>query len=140
MFYIVFFILKNERCERIAQVAHQKWATMRELLRSLNKNEQPWGSRSGRSPKMSELANCLFFWANRSIAHFFEKTRDSLRKPLSEFPALLSYKCIHMENVELYSQVRLRQLNLSVSWRKVVQEIQTFKETFSCPESAQFDF
>ena len=53
---------KNEPCERIAQVAHQKWA-------------------------------------NERIAHFFEriapllsffaiKTSDSLRKPMSEFPAL----------------------------------------------------
>ena len=47
-------LTKNERCERIAQVAHQKWA-------------------------------------NGGIAHsliFLQKTSDSLRKPLSEFPAL----------------------------------------------------
>ena len=28
-------LTKNERCERIAQVAHQKWATMSDSLRSL---------------------------------------------------------------------------------------------------------
>ena len=49
MFYMGFFILKNElfahslifgeRCERIAQVAHQKWAM--------------WANRSGWSPNMS---------------------------------------------------------------------------------------
>ena len=63
MFYIWFFILtneriayslfsgercecslrlptKNERCERIAQVAHQKWVTMSDSLRSLRGNER----------------------------------------------------------------------------------------------------
>ena len=44
--------------ERFAQVAYQKWA------------------------------NRWFFWANRSIAHFFTKN-DSLRKLMSKFPALL---------------------------------------------------
>ena len=33
-------LTKNVRCERIAQVAHQKWAAMSESLRSLTKNEQ----------------------------------------------------------------------------------------------------
>ena len=33
-------LTKNERCERIIQVAHQKLATMSKLLRSLTKNEQ----------------------------------------------------------------------------------------------------
>ena len=45
-------------------------------------------NRSGRSPKMSEWANRSFFM---QIAHsliFLQKTSDSLRKPISEFPAL----------------------------------------------------
>ena len=33
-------LTKNERCDRIAQVTHQKWATMSDLLRLLTKNEQ----------------------------------------------------------------------------------------------------
>ena len=33
-------LTKNERCERIAQVAHQNWATMSILLRSLTKKEE----------------------------------------------------------------------------------------------------
>ena len=84
MFYIGFLFKKNEkfayslifgeRCERIAQVSHQKWAM--------------WANRSGRSPKMSEWANRSFFWENRSFAHFLQNTSDSLRKPMSEFPAL----------------------------------------------------
>ena len=31
---------KNEWCEQITQVAHQKWATMSDLLRLLTKNER----------------------------------------------------------------------------------------------------
>ena len=31
-------LIKNERCEQIAQVAYQKWATMSDSLRSLTKN------------------------------------------------------------------------------------------------------
>ena len=30
----------NERCERIAHFAHQKWANMSDLLRSLRGNER----------------------------------------------------------------------------------------------------
>ena len=33
-------LTKIERCEQIAQVAHQNWATMSDLLRSLTKNER----------------------------------------------------------------------------------------------------
>ena len=57
-------LTKNERCEQIAQVAHQKWATMSDLLRSLTKNEQ-----------IAQVAHQK--WANERIARF-----------LSEFPAL----------------------------------------------------
>ena len=56
-------LTKNEWCKQIAQVAHQKWA-----------NEQ--------------IAH--FF---EQIAHsliFLQKTSDLLRKPMSEFPALLN--------------------------------------------------
>ena len=67
-------LTKNEQCERIPQVAHQKWVTMSDLLRSLTKNE-----------RMSES---LIFWVNPSIAHFWENTSDSLENPMSKFPAL----------------------------------------------------
>ena len=52
---------KNEQCEQIAQVAHQKWATMSKSLRSLTKNEQ-----------MSKLLVFLSKWLIRS---FFCKKR-----------------------------------------------------------------
>ena len=45
-------LTKNEQCERIT------------------KNERPWVIRSGRSPKISEWANCSFFWA---ICSFFRR-------------------------------------------------------------------
>ena len=75
-FYCIFHysITKNERWERITQVTHQKWATMSELHRSLTKNE-----------RMSKL---LFFWANRSFAHFVAKNERFAQKAMSEFPAL----------------------------------------------------
>ena len=54
------FLFFNEWCEQIAQVAHQKWATMSDLLRLLTKNEQ-----------IAWLGICsLVFWANHS---FFAK-------------------------------------------------------------------
>ena len=46
-------LTKNEQCERIAQVAHQKWVTMSDLLRLLTKNKRTWATGSGRSPKKS---------------------------------------------------------------------------------------
>ena len=66
-----------------------KMSDVSKSLRSLTKNERPWANRSGLSPKMSEWANCSFF---ERIAHsliFSQKTSDSLRKPISESPALL---------------------------------------------------
>ena len=76
MFYIIFFYLKNERftnslffnerCERIAQVPHQKWATMSESLRLLTKNEQ-----IGRF--FEQIDHLLT--KNEQMAHFFCKKR-----------------------------------------------------------------
>ena len=40
-------------CERFAQIAQDKWATVSKLLRSLRGNERPWANRSGRSRQMS---------------------------------------------------------------------------------------
>ena len=54
-------LTKNERCEQIAQVAHQKWA-----------NE--WIAHF-----FEQIAHSLLFG---------QKTSDSLGKPMSEFPAL----------------------------------------------------
>ena len=51
-------LTKNERCDRIAQVTHQKWANMSDLLRLLRGNERLWANRSGRSPKLSKWVNC----------------------------------------------------------------------------------
>ena len=41
-------------CERFAQMAQDKWATVSESLRSLRGNERPWANRSGRSRQMSD--------------------------------------------------------------------------------------
>ena len=60
-------LTKNERCGQIAQVAHQKWATMNDLLTSLRGNERSWANRWGRSPKMSKWVNRSFLGKKRAI-------------------------------------------------------------------------
>ena len=102
MFYIRFFYWKNEqiahflffgeRCEWIAQVAHQKWAM--------------WANPSGRSPKMrnhewlAQVAQRKWAIMSESLRSltknermsesliFGQKNCDSLGKPMCEFPAL----------------------------------------------------
>ena len=61
-------LTKNERCEQMAHVAHQQWATMSDLLRSLTKNE-----------RMSEVLT-VFFLVNRPFAHFFAKNERFAQK------------------------------------------------------------
>ena len=77
-----------------------------ESLISLTKNERPWAIRSGRSEEMSDREQIAQVahqkWANEWIAHFFEqitlslifgqKTSDSLRNQMIEFPALDTYQ------------------------------------------------
>ena len=61
-------LTKNERCEWIARIAHQKWATISIC--------------SGGSPKMSDherIAKAAHQkWANERIAHYFERIAHSL--------------------------------------------------------------
>ena len=66
-------LTKNERCEQIAQVAHQKWATISKSLRSLTKNE--WMSKS------------LVFWVNCSFANFFAKNELFAQKTVEQIPS-----------------------------------------------------
>ena len=62
---------------RIAQVAHVKRATVSNSLRSLMINERMWVNRSGRSLKMSALAQVAHHkWANEQIACFFFASRS----------------------------------------------------------------
>ena len=80
-------LTKYERCERIAQVAHQKWATKSNSLRSLRGNVRLWANCSGCSPKMSQWVNCSFFWANRPFAHFWAKNERFARKSDERIPS-----------------------------------------------------
>ena len=75
-------------CERINQIAHKKWATMSQSLRSLTKNERPWANRWGCSPKMSKWVNCSFF---ERIAHFWAKNERFARKTDERIPSPDSY-------------------------------------------------
>ena len=80
-------LTKNKRCEQIAQVTYQNWATMSDSLRLLTKNERPWANRSGHSPKMRELANRSIFLANRSFPHFLAKNELFAQKTDEQIPS-----------------------------------------------------
>ena len=98
MFYILFFYLKKWVNRSFPLLASDG----SESLRSLTKNERPWGICSHRSEEICDrerIAQVVHKkWANEWIASFFEqiahslifwqKTSDSLGKPMSEFPAL----------------------------------------------------
>ena len=83
--HLLFRSNKMSDCERFAQIARDKWATVRKSLRSLKTNERPWAIRSGFSEEMSDLLkkcwlkkskilfyyvllNFFFLWANSSFS------------------------------------------------------------------------
>ena len=68
-------LTKNKQCEQIAKVAHQKVSDHDSMSNSLRWLTRPWANRSGRSPKMRELANRSLIWVS-------QKTSDSLWKPM----------------------------------------------------------
>ena len=83
----------NERCEQMAQVAHQKWMmwatcseTMSKWLRSLTKNERMSESLMVAHKKWATWASCSFFWVNRSFAHFFAKNKRFAQKTDEQIP------------------------------------------------------
>ena len=86
-------LTKNEWCDRIAQVAHQKRATMSDSLRLLTKNERPWVNHSGRSPKMSDEQIARFFeWIARILSKllirsFFCKNKLLAQKTDERIPS-----------------------------------------------------
>ena len=83
-------------CDQFDQISQDKWATVSESLRSLILKERPWANHSGCSWQMKES---LVFWANCSFTHFLQKTSDLLRKPMSEFPALVFFQYSKCTNI-----------------------------------------
>ena len=83
-------LTKNKRCEQIAKVAHQKMSDHDSMSDSLRSLTWPWANRSGRSPKMRELANRSFFWVS-------QKTSDSLWKPMRKFPTLSRWNSVELD-------------------------------------------
>ena len=112
---------QRSNCERSALVTHDKRATVSESLRSLTKNEWPWAILSGRSPKMSEWANRSFFEQMSESIFFSQKTRDPLRKPMSEFPTLCGLGKFSSTQVKLgpkmYNLIFLRILITPGCWQ-----------------------
>ena len=91
-------------------VAHQKWATMSNSLRSLRGNEWLWANcsrRSGQTEEMSDReriaqvahpkwANRSLFWANHSFAHFMAKNEQFAQKTNERIPSPASkYRFLH---------------------------------------------
>ena len=85
-----------------------------------------WVNCSGCLPKLSEWANRPFFWANCSFAQysliFSQKTSDSLRKPMSEFPTLTA-QCYGSRSAYCksgtFSWIRIRNNNSAKKKRQI---------------------
>ena len=101
------------KCERFAQIAQDKWATVSESLRSLIENEQLWGICSGRSWWLSKSLAFMSKSLIRPFAH--KKWAIRSKNPWAQFPALvwslkswdtvslLSPYCIHKEGLKAIS-------------------------------------
>ena len=95
-------LTKNEQCEQIAQVAHQKGVTMRYLHRSLT---QKWAtmSESLRSLSKNErMSESVVFWGNSSFYNFFaknewftQKTDERIPNPVYYCTVLIDERCCH---------------------------------------------
>ena len=108
-----------------------KMSDVSESLSSFTKNERLWVICSCCSEDMSDreqiaqVANQK--WANEWIAHFLEqiahllifeqKTRDSLGKPMSEFPALLKL-CVCMSVWQCLLILKKGICNILCAWLK----------------------
>ena len=139
-------LAKNERCERIAQVAHQKWwVTMSDSPTLLRRNERSWAIRSGRSPKMSEWVNHSFFWANRSFAHFWAKNERFAQKSDERIPSPASFQVsmktssllgLGIQALELAEKLQVSMktsslIGLGIQALELAGKIQVFFETSS---------
>ena len=73
-------------CERFAQIAQDKWATVSELIRSLRGNERSWAIRSGRSEEMSDVSEWLISLTKN------EQMSDLLKKIWLQKSKILFYR------------------------------------------------
>ena len=84
LLFFAHFLFFGERCEWITYFAQIKWAIRSGRLEEMSDCEQI----AQVTHKNEQRSESLVFWMNRSFAHFWAKTSNSLRKPLSKFPAL----------------------------------------------------
>ena len=81
-------LTKNERCERITQVTHQKWVTMTISSGcSEEMSDREWIAQVAHQ-KLADEWIAHFFGQIAQLLIFGQKMSDLLRKPMSEFPAL----------------------------------------------------
>ena len=107
-------LTKNELCERIAQVAHQKWATWV----SLTKND--WMSES------------LVFWSKSLIRSFFHKKRaiysenderipspaiPSLFEDMVKIPSSVSFPLSLTEYLKKNLKIQFRDMRQRLTWQ-----------------------
>ena len=71
-------------CERIAQVSHDKEATVSESLRSLMTKEQHKRFAQGAHDKRANKRIPWFFWANHSFAFLLTKNEQFAQKKLTK--------------------------------------------------------
>ena len=65
----------NEQCEQIANFAHQKWATMSDLLRWLRGNERCERITHFAHPKKEQMSELLIFLSESLICKFLDNKR-----------------------------------------------------------------
>ena len=95
--------------ERIAHLAHQKWATMSESLNSLT--------------KINEWVNRSLFWANRSCAHFFAKNERFARKSDERIPSPENVRNILFKNTHTHIIVQYNAL-YDLMYKNYMQKMQ----------------
>ena len=88
-------------CERLAQIAQDKWATVSDSLRSLRGNKQPWANNSGRSRQMinrEQLAQVAHDkWGNERFAQKMLAQKKSKILFLSMF--YIRFFCLKNERI-----------------------------------------
>ena len=102
-------LTKNQRCERMAQVAHQKW--------------------------VNEQIACFFLRIAHSLiicSFFSKKTSDSLRKPMSKFPAMNKSKFFKWKYIEFILKLMCSDILDLIKMQRAFLNFKTLDIFFWC--------
>ena len=146
-FYIRFFLFKKisdslipsfyERCERFAQVAQDKWATLSELLRLLMTNEWPWTIRSKNLAKKSKILFLSMFYIRLFICSFplfYERCEWIAQVAHQKWAMWANRSCCSpkMSNHEQFSQVTHQK------WATMSKSLRSLTKNNQMSESLDF--